>query len=208
MSKAKNDGSPRSINIVIKAFEAKTIEKLPDEMACLIGHIAQKYAELEYLLHITIREVAEVNEIVGRIIIGNARVEDQVTKIEDLLTARGFLKTNPPLADIKMLVKKAQIERDAIVHGVWISDEATGDLKLYDTKGNWNLQSADVRATKRMYPTFRQITKDQLAHTLKHIEDTDRWVHGLYHAAHSLRGKSPAQVPQDPQADDQTRNKP
>jgi len=71
-----------TIQIVSDDDAARTVDKLPDDYAILVGRMGYAFSELEHNLKMSIYELAEADEVVGRIAIGTGRVGDQLQKLE------------------------------------------------------------------------------------------------------------------------------
>ena len=183
------------------------ITRLPEDIATSVGHIAHQFSLLEDILKQCIYYLVGVEGTVGRIAIGTARAEDQVSKIEDLLTHLGYT-FDPPLSDFKKRVAKAERDRDSVIHGNWAKDpDKAGGLLLLDLKGNWAVGEKTPRVSRRMYPAGRPTSNEDLIDMLGELRtlNLDAW-RGVYLRLPPLQGRSPLQGQPDRQTDDQTGN--
>ena len=182
----------------VQSYLSGAVQELPNDIAALLGHIAHQYSELEQNLRLALYAAAGVDEVVGRLAIGiSPRPDEQLTKIQDIVTHLGLNLDRSKLAAFKALAKKVKEERDAVVHGVWIYDENKA-LGILDINGPWDTGVKELRVTKRMYPPARPITKEILENILRNAREAAAQARGLSQMLHeglppSSRGKSVAQ---------------
>ena len=195
----------------LQRFESPIVAKLPDEIAAGIGHVFVRWAYLEWTLKLMIYNLVGVDETVGRVVIGTGRSEDQVNKIEDLMTILGILP-EPPLTSLKNALVKLEKSRDALAHGLWVKDPETGGLCIQDIGGKWNVGTKTPRVTKRMYPDIEPISKETLDKLLANIEAVIANVESLH--ANALAARSAlqetlrGQAAQDRRTGDQSQSTP
>lgn len=189
-----------------ESIQSPPVARLPDKIACAIGHIAHKFSEIEQILKETIYLLAGVDHTIGRIAIGTARTTDQLSKIEDLMTHRGFA-FDPPLTELKKEIDRIEKERDVIIHGVWATDPETGKLILVDHTGKWNVGPRMPRYTRRMYPHGRPVTVHDLTKFHEEIAAAATKALAVYVRVRALRDTSRAPEQPDRPTDDQSQNK-
>jgi len=198
-----NDEQLKSVQMV----RGEGVTRLPDEIATSVGHIAHQFALLEGILKDCIYELVGVSGTVGRIAIGTARAEDQVSKIEDLMTHLGYA-FDPPLSDFKKQVAKAEQLRDSIIHGHWAKDPETGELLLLELTGKWDIGAKSPRVTKRMYPAGRPKKNEDLIEIRANITAAAKSAWIMHKRLQTLLDKSPSPRAPDRPIGDQSESKP
>jgi hypothetical protein len=172
--------------VVEKTMENRATS-LPDDFAAQLGQLICRWSNLEDTTKSIIYELIGVSDVVGRLVVGVGRIEDQITKIEDLNTTLGF-RFDPPLTALKTELSNLETERNTFAHCVWITRQSDA-LYFQDLNKKWgvNIGKDTPRITRRMYPEVVLIQKDRLQKLIERMDAVLPQLNGLHKAIRARR---------------------
>jgi hypothetical protein len=120
------------------------VQRLPTSYVTGIGRVISRWAYLEWLISRMTYEALGVNPKQGRLAVRQARPDEYVTLIQDLLKTR---KLSVPIPDpdptLKARLRKAKAARDYLAHGLWTRHRKSGELGLWLIKGEQPSSASD-----------------------------------------------------------------
>jgi hypothetical protein len=149
-----------------KAFEADIIHELPDDLSALIGRIMVGYARLEYNLTALSALLLQLNKAESRIALRTPRAVERLDMALDLFAIKA-IEPSTDTTELRALVEKASQGRDAIAHGIWLSHPETGELWLRLARGSWPKDKTQgAKIPRAIYPQSIPFGVEQCRETL------------------------------------------
>lgn len=128
-----------------------TTRDLPTQYLEQIGRIIVDFAFIEWRLRMAYFALVVNDPAIGRLAIGDPRVEQTIQRICQVANARKLvLKTD--LASLGDSLSACEKQRDLLGHGVWLKLTDTGQLCIQNINGKWDRQSREPKRLRREYP--------------------------------------------------------
>ncbi|HEX2257289.1 MAG TPA: hypothetical protein VHG92_11430 [Afifellaceae bacterium] len=133
-------------------YEAEIVHQLPADLEALIGRVIVRYAKLEYKLTMLTGLLLQLNKPETRIALRTPRAVERLEMALDLFA----IKAIPVRMDAQALretLSQATSGRDVLAHGLWLQHPETKALHLRLARGSWPKDmSKGERVSRAIFP--------------------------------------------------------
>jgi hypothetical protein len=151
-------------------LEADIVHELPDELALIIGRVIVGYARLEYNLSAVSALLLQLNKVESRIALRTPRAVDRLDMALDLFALKA-IEPSTDTSALRTLIEQACVGRDALAHGMWLRHPENGSLWLRLTRGNWPKDKTEGAKIPRTFlPQAIPYGVEECAQTLALVE--------------------------------------
>lgn len=129
----------------------KVIQKLPVSLSREIGKVAVKCAFLEHYISTILYDCLPVPHKEGRLAVIQPRLEDYPDLIKDVLSLKG-IKCKTKTKKLSIRLRKIRVERNAIIHGLFMKEKGTKRILLRNLGGSWSIDHFGNSKKKKINP--------------------------------------------------------
>jgi hypothetical protein len=128
------------------------VTDLPEDYTRAIGRVAIKWAYLEHVFRITTYRLLDLDPKRGRVAVRDPRLKDYVNMIRDLAELAEINLPNNIFDGLIEALEETQVQRDMVVHGIWVRDRQSQALKVVRYSGTWKPDPKKPKTSRRMKP--------------------------------------------------------
>jgi len=194
----------KPVHIRVEIVKGKFVYSLPLKIAAQVGRVVSRWASIERVLNLAIYNMAGINEITGRIIVGQGRPKEQFEKIEEMLTLSS-VPLQPEYKKMAKTLEDLRLLRDQLAHGHWVRDKELG-LCVLDFGGRWDTGTAAVRIKKRTFPSLIPMDVGYLKKLIAKMDNVFAALDILNEDIRALRRASQQKPPVQARARDQSQD--
>lgn len=133
-------------------YKTKFATGLPTSIAASLGRMIARYSQLELDLSLTLYALAGVEGKIGRVVIGNPRPVNMLSRMQELAEVLGLDLSPFPWSTFKGELQELKTGRDKFAHSVWAYDSSLKQYLVFVTSGKWSQGSGPPSRSRKIYP--------------------------------------------------------